>query len=94
MPWTPQQKLAALMRLPWTVRTRRDSEDGYIIEIDEFPSVVAAGDTEKEVGRDLWEALEATLYAYLAHGDVIPLPPGGVLPWEATEEPPQERQRS
>lgn len=87
MPWTPQQKMEALMRLPWTVRTDHDAEDGYVAKVDELPSVVATGDSEKELASDLWEALEAALYALLAHSDPIPLPPDCTLPWERGQEP-------
>jgi predicted RNase H-like HicB family nuclease len=84
--WTREQKLRALMRLPWTVQTERNPEDGYLVaRVVELPSVIATGDTEKELARDLWESLEASLAVYLDYGDEIPLPTGQVLPWDRSD---------
>jgi predicted RNase H-like HicB family nuclease len=81
--WTRERKLTALVRLPWTVTTERNADEGYLVaRVAELPSVIATGDTEKELARDLWESLEASLAVYVDYGDEIPLPVGQVLPWE------------
>lgn len=86
--WTPQQKLMALMRLPWSLRIERDELDGSLIaEVAEIPDAIATGSTVKELAKDLWESLAASLQIRLEHGDMIPLPPGSVLPW--SEKTPQ-----
>ncbi len=83
--WTPQQQLMALMRLPWSLRIERDESDGSLTaEVAEIPDAIATGDSVKELAKDLWEALAASLEIRLEHGDTIPLPPGSVLPWNAT----------
>lgn len=90
MEWTREQKLAALMRLPWTVRAERNTEDGYLVaRVAELPSVLATGENDRELGRDLWESLEASLSCYLEFDDPIPLPKGVRLPWEGKVQRPQ-----
>lgn len=82
--WTSQQQLTALMRLPWSLRIERDESDGSLIaEVAEIPDAIATGNTAKELAKDLWESLAASLQIRLEHGDMIPLPPGCVLPWNA-----------
>lgn len=68
------RRLDALVRMPWTVRVEK-CDDGYLVaRVDELPSVVATGDTEKQLEDDFWAALRATLSAYLEFGDEVPLP--------------------
>jgi predicted RNase H-like HicB family nuclease len=84
MSWTRQQKLDALLRLPWTVRVEQDEEEGYFIaRVIEIPSALATADSREELEGELWDSLRASLEVYLDHGDDIPLPPSvEVLPWE------------
>jgi predicted RNase H-like HicB family nuclease len=85
--WTRARKLAALMRLPWTVTTERNADEDYLVaRVAELPSVIATGATERELARDLWESLEASLVVYLDYDDTIPLPAEQVLPWERHDE--------
>lgn len=86
MPWTQEEKIEALLRLPWTVKTAR-TEDGFVAEVAELPSALATGDTMKLLARDLWDSLKATLTSYLEFNDPIPLPAGVSAPWEASESP-------
>jgi predicted RNase H-like HicB family nuclease len=87
--WSIQDKLSALMRLPWQISLVRDPIDGTLVaEVAELPDAVATGDTEAELSKQLWEALSESLLSRLEHGDQIPLPPRGFLPWEAGKEPP------
>lgn len=82
--WTPQQQLMALMRLPWSIHIEHDELDGsWIAEVAEIPDAIATGNSVKELAKDLWESLAASLEIRLEHGDMIPLPPGSVLPWNA-----------
>lgn len=88
MAWTDEQKIAALLRLPWTIRVERDPQAGYFVaRVMEVPSAIATGETEKELEIDLWESLRASLEVYLTHGDAIPLPAiVHQLPWDARPE--------
>ena len=88
MNWTREQKLAALLRLPWTIRVERDEDEGYLIaRVAEIPSALATADTDADLERELWESLQVSLEVYLDHGDNVPLPPSAkALPWE---RPPQ-----
>jgi hypothetical protein len=93
MEWTREQKLKALMKLPWTVITERNERDGYLVaRIAELPSVIATGETEKALARDLWASLYSSVSAYLQFDDDIPLPAGSALPWLG-KAPPAPRQR-
>ena len=87
MPWTNEQKVRALLHLPWTVEP--STEDGVlIVRVKELPSVIATGATEEELERDYWESLQATLEVYVGHDDPIPLPPRVAnLPWENVARP-------
>jgi len=82
MAWTQEQKLAHLLTLPWTIRLERTPEGDNLLRVAELPAAVGTGDSNEEIARDFWEALEATLRAYLHFGDELPLPPGVTLPWE------------
>jgi predicted RNase H-like HicB family nuclease len=88
MPWTPEQKLDALMKLPWTVVSGRNEEDGYYVaRVAELEGVLATGATLKELGRDLWESLRSGLACRLEFDDDIPLPAGIRAPWELMAAP-------
>jgi len=83
MQWTPASKLAYLIRLPWTVRTERDADEGYIVlRVAELPSVIATGNSNDELEKDFWESLQATLECALEFGDQIVLPAGMKAPWD------------
>lgn len=85
--WTKEQKLAALMALPWDVRVERDEEGDLFARIAEIPDAVADGATERELGRELWQSLYASLVLRLDRGDPIPLPAKSALPWEMLASP-------
>lgn len=90
--WTSEEKLQALMRLPWSVKLERDPRDGSLIaQVDELPDAIATGDNEQDLARDLWEAIEASLACRLEYGDPLPLPQGNVIPWEGSAQPSSER---
>ena|SRR2546425_12448467 len=82
MPWTTDEKLAYLMRLPWTIEAK--PEDDYtVLRVKELPSVIATGKTQEELEADFWESLRATLEAYTHYNDPIPLPSEVArLPWQ------------
>ena len=84
--WSTQRKLSALLTLPWTVTTE-PSPDGYLVaRVAELPSVVATGNSDKELASELFEAMEALLTAMLENGDTVPLPPGSKAPWDTDAE--------
>lgn len=94
MPWTNDQKLAYLLRLPWTLTVENGDEPGeYLIRVQEIPSAVGHG-TRETVEEDLWEALRTALAARLHFGDPIPLPPSvDRLPWESHTRPERAENR-
>ncbi|HKT07800.1 MAG TPA: hypothetical protein VJR24_07895 [Gemmatimonadaceae bacterium] len=85
MPWTREQQLAALLRLPWTVKVDHDvDEQSLTARVAEIPSAIAVGASAPELTRNLWDSLRASLEVYLDYDDEIPLPPGVKrLPWQA-----------
>lgn len=89
MTWTIEQKLAALLRLPWTLRVQRDAAEGYFIaECTEMPEVTATATDERLLDRELWAAMETALRARIDDDDVV-LPRGTkVRPWEAARRTP------
>lgn len=84
MPWTREQQLAALLRMPWTVTIERDNDDKCLIaRVAEIPSALATGASEKELSKNLWDSLRASLEVYIEYDDAIPLPPAVQrLPWQ------------
>lgn len=86
--WTSQQRLMALMRLPWSVRVEPDDTDGsWVAQVAEIPDAIATGNSMKELAKDLWESLAASLEIRLEHDDTIPLPKGSSPPWDAETAP-------
>jgi len=85
--WTEERKLAALMRLPWDVRIARERDGSLVAEVAEIRDAIATGGTAKELAKDLWESLYASLAARLRNEDPIPIPAGRELPWVETPEP-------
>lgn len=79
--WTRDEKLAALMRLPWTIRVETDADGSLIAHVAEMDDATATGARMKDLAIDLWEAIEASLDVRLTHDDPIPLPRGVKLPW-------------
>jgi predicted RNase H-like HicB family nuclease len=80
--WSNDQKLEALMALPWTLKFDTDSLDGSLTaEVAELPEAIATGKDTKELAVSLYDALNASLASRLEHDDPIDLPPGCVLPW-------------
>lgn len=86
--WSRDQKLAALMALPWTVSVEHDSDGSLIARVAEMPDSIATGETEKALARDLWESIEASLSVRLDNDDPFVVPPGITLPWELGKAPP------
>lgn len=82
MNWTDEHKINYMLRLPWTITPAH--EDGEtVLRVREIPSVIATGTSEEELDRELFEALRASLQAYLHFGDPLPRPPGvKSFPWE------------
>lgn len=80
--WTEEQKLSALMALPWTVIVTAEDDHSLFAEIAEISDAVADGENERELSRELWNSLYASLTLRLERGDPIPLPPGQEIPWE------------
>lgn len=93
MEWTREQKLAALLLLPWTIRVERDPDEGYMVaRVPEVPSAIATANDEAGLERELWESLQLSLEVALDHGDPISLPAQvPVLPWEAKRTGPRVR---
>lgn len=80
--WTRKEKLDALMQLHWEVQVTRDDSDAYYVaRIPGLPDVIATGADDRELARDLWESLEASLDARLDDESQIPLPRESQLPW-------------
>src|SRR5437588_1352158 len=87
-PWTLDEKLQALMALAWSIRVSEDPEAASLVaRVDEVPDAIATGLTERDLARDLWESLAASLLVRLEHDDPIPLPKGARLPWLARKRP-------
>lgn len=87
---TTESKVQSLLLLPWTIDVQRDDDGSFIAKVAELPSVVATGATEKDLERDLWASLRATIECYLHFGDPIPLPRGMTqLPWESRRGEPR-----
>jgi|ERR1043166_1013288 predicted RNase H-like HicB family nuclease len=91
MPWTSEQKVEALLRLPWTLSVEKDSSGDLVAYVREIPGVVATGSSMKALGIDLWQSLKATLECFLEFNDDIPLPPGASLPWVGQAAPTEPR---
>jgi hypothetical protein len=86
MPWTDEQKLNYLMKLPWTIVPDTTPEGDRLLRVAELPSVVGCGATNDDLERDFWASLETALRSYLHFGDQLPLPAKRpVLPWEQGE---------
>lgn len=90
--WTDENKIQALLRLPWRFRVERNEDEGYFVaRVDEIPSAIATGKTAAELEPALWESLSESLEVLLEFGDPIPLPPTVArYPWE----PPKGRRRA
>ncbi len=70
-----KQRIAELLRLPWTIRVEHDPVDGHMTaRVAEIPDAIATGMTDKELSVDLWESLTASLLCRLEFGDPIPVP--------------------
>lgn len=83
---TIQEQLTALMRLPWTVKVDTDDADGSLVaQVGEIPDAIGTGKDVKQLARDLWESLRASLEIRLEHEDDVPLPEGCSLPWAADQ---------
>jgi hypothetical protein len=91
MSWTLEQKLSALLRLPWTIQVERSAAEGYLVSrVLEIPSAIATADSEDELEDETWASLRASLEVYLENDDPIPLPPGiTALPWDIKVAAPQ-----
>src|SRR5690349_19812552 len=85
--WTNEQKIEALLRLPWTVQLTKNSEDGTLAMRDkELPAALAVATNPTELEAEFWESLRETLSVFLEHGDTVPLPAlVKQYPWESPE---------
>lgn len=90
--WTREDKILALIRLPWDVRITKEEDGSLFAQIAEISDAVADGENERELAVDLWESLYASLAVRLDRGDPVPLPEGHGLPW-ATSGSPRRPQR-
>lgn len=77
------EKIALLLRLPWTLTVDRDpSDDSLTASIAELPEFVASGADERALVSDIHDGLHALFLDYLEEDeDSLPLPAGAVLPW-------------
>lgn len=80
--WTNEDKLAALLRLPWTIGVQRDPDGTLVARVAEIPDAIATGENEHELQKDLWDTLAESLRVRLEYGDDVPLPGGQRAPWE------------
>ena len=79
---TRDAKLAALLRIPWTVTIEQSDEGYFVARCLEIPGSIATGG-EGEIEREFWESLRESLACLLDNNDPIPLPPSvSQLPWE------------
>ncbi len=77
---TRQQEIAWLISLPWTITSEPADDPGeFVVRVAEMPDAIAIG-TEKEVGRDIWDSLRASLECRLDFNDPIPVPRSLVVP--------------
>lgn len=87
--WTQEQRLTALMRMPWGIVIERDEDDSsFVIQVREIPDAIGTGADEKLAAIDLWESLRESLRVRLIYGDDLPLPPGTIAPWVTGAAPP------
>lgn len=88
MAWTNEQRLDALMRLPWTITISPSEFGAYLTAVvAELPDAIATGDSERMLAKDVYGAIRASLAARLEFGDDIPAPSGSDLPWANDAEP-------
>ncbi|HEX6048122.1 MAG TPA: hypothetical protein VFZ21_02600 [Gemmatimonadaceae bacterium] len=91
MPWTLEQKLDALMRLPWSLSFTRSEHGNYLVaRVAEVADAMATGENDRAAAIALYESLRASLLVRLEHGDELPLPANTVLPWLNRPEPQAE----
>ena len=84
--WTTNDKVAFLLKLPWTILAEEGDEPGDIVlSIGEIPAAIGTGRTASEVEADLYESLAAVIRVYVSDGDRPPLPKRVLspLPWES-----------
>ena len=80
--WSNEDKVRALLSLPWNVNVEVTREGERLAWIDEMPAAAARGSDIPELARALWAALRAVLERSLRDGESITLPRGAVLFWE------------
>lgn len=85
--WSQEEKLLALMALPWDVRVTTEDDGSLFAQVTEVRDAVADGADERELSRELWESLYASLALRLEGNLPVPLPKGHALPWEQRESP-------
>lgn len=80
---TNDQKVAFLLRAPWTVRSEASPHGPYLVlRIDELPEFVVAGDDPALLTQEFWLALESLLRSYVDEGDPFPLPDSYRSAWD------------
>lgn len=86
--WTKDEKLLALMALPWDVQVVAEEDGSFFAKVSEIPDAVADGEDERELAREIWQSLYASLALRLDRAMPITLPDGCALPWEVQMAPP------
>lgn len=94
MPWTTDEKVEWLLRLPWAIQVVREEDGGYFARVENLPSAVADGATSADLDASFWASLRETVRAYLEAGDPIPLPGDVTPPWERETTAAQPRGRA
>ena len=81
--WSNDQKLEALMALPWTLKFGTDAVDGSVTAEVARTEAIAAGKDMKKLSAALYDALSASLASRLEHDDpsLRCRLPGYGLPW-------------
>ncbi len=83
MPWTEEEQLRYLCRLPWTIIAETTPEGDHLLRANEVPAAVGRGQTSDALLADFWRALRETLAVYLRSGGEFPLPATvRDLPWQ------------
>jgi hypothetical protein len=85
--WTRDDRLVALMQMPWDIKVTREEDGSYFAEVTEIPDAVADAPDERLLAAEIWNSLVESLAVRLDRGEAIPLPEGYRLPWEVGQKP-------
>lgn len=75
-----QVPIELLIQQPWTVSVSRDEENGYVARVQELPDAIATADDPKDLERELWAAIRASIAARREFNEPIPMVEGYQLP--------------